>query len=206
MSGDEPERPVTEGRSRQITLDTIRQAAVTISGVARRTPLILLDVSGRARGQAHVFLKLETLQPIGSFKIRGAYNAVRSLTQDELSQGVLTVSAGNASQGVAFAARSVGASCTVLVVDTAPQTKIAAVERLGVRVVKANYDDCWQTVEQHLDRLPGHLVHPFDDDRFISGNGTVGVEIVDALPEVDAVVASVGGGGLIAASRRRCGR
>ena len=185
---------MTEPRPRQITLDTIREAAATISGVARRTPLIPVDLASPAK----LFLKLETLQPIGSFKIRGAYNAVRGLTRDELGEGVWTVSSGNAAQGVAFAARSVGATCAVLVVDTAPQTKIAAIERLGAQVVRASYDDCWRTVERHLDRLPGHLVHPFDDDRFISGNGTVGLEIVEDLPDVDAVVASVGGGGLLA--------
>ena len=185
---------MTEPRPRQITLDTIREAAATISGVARRTTLIPVDLAGPAK----LFLKLETLQPIGSFKIRGAYNAVRGLTQDELDEGVWTVSAGNAAQGVAFAARSVGAACAVLVVDSAPQTKITAIERLGARVVRASYDSCWRTVERHLNRLPGHLIHPFDDDRFISGNGTVGLEIVDDLPAVDAVVASVGGGGLLA--------
>ena len=189
---------MTEPRTRQITLDTIREAAVTIAGVARRTPLIPLDLGQSSGSEAKIFLKLETLQPIGSFKIRGAYNAVRGLTQDELSRGVWTVSAGNAAQGVASAARSIGAACTVLVIETAPRTKIAAIERLGARVVRASYDDCWRTVEHHLDRLPGYLVHPFDDDRFISGNGTVGLEVLDDLPNVDAIVASVGGGGLLA--------
>ena len=189
---------MTEPRTRQITLDTIREAAVTIASVARRTPLIPLDPGQSSGPEAKIFLKLETLQPIGSFKIRGAYNAVRGLTQDELSRGVWTVSAGNAAQRVAFAARSIGAACTVLVIETAPQTKIAAIERLGARVVRTSYDDCWRTVEHHLDRLPGYLVHPFDDDRFISGNGTVGLEVLDDLPNVDAIVASVGGGGLLA--------
>ena len=171
--------------------------------VARRTPLVPLDALDVADGQgsAHpeVFLKLETLQPIGSFKIRGAYNAVRLLPQATLQHGVWTVSAGNAAQGVALAARQMGVPCSVLVIETAPQTKLEAIERLGARIVTASYDECWRTLEQHdADRLPGTFVHPFDDDHFIAGNGTIGLEILDDLADVDAVVVSVGGGGLLA--------
>ena len=119
------------------------------------------------------------LQPIGSFKIRGAYNVVRQLTPEELKDGVWTVSAGNAAQGVAFAARKVGARCSVMVMDTAPETKIRAIERLGASIVRATYDECWKTVESHQsDRMTGYFVHPFDDDRFIAGNGTAGLEIL----------------------------
>src|SRR5262249_22824553 len=146
-----------------------------------------------------VYLKLETLQPIGSFKIRGAYNAVRQLTPDALRDGVWTVSAGNAAQGVALAARLVGARASVMVMDTAPDTKIRAIERLGATIVRATYDECWRTVESHgSDRMHGHFVHPFDDDRFIAGNATLGLEILDDLPTVDAIVAPLGGGGLLA--------
>jgi threonine dehydratase len=146
-----------------------------------------------------LYLKLETLQPIGSFKIRGAYNAVRHLTPEQLADGVWTVSAGNAAQGVALAARQAGAAASVLVMDTAPATKLRAIERFGARIVQASYEECWRTVELHgSDRMPGHFVHPFDDDRFISGNGTIGLEIVDDLPDVDAVIAPIGGGGLLA--------
>src|SRR5262249_10651276 len=143
-------------------------------------------------------LKLESLQPIGSFKIRGAYNVVRQLAPRDLENGVWTVSAGNAAQGVAYAARIAGASCSVMVIETAPGKKVRAIERLGAPVPGATYDDCWRTAEtHHSDRMSGYFVHPFDDDRFIAGNGTVGLEILEDLPDVDVIVAPVGGGGLI---------
>src|SRR5262249_12970242 len=144
-------------------------------------------------------LKLELLQPIGSFKIRGAFNVVRQLSPRELADGVWTVSAGNAAQGVAYAARHFGARASVMVMDTAPETKIKALGRLGATIVRATYDECWRTVEAHSsDRMRGYFVHPFDDDRFIAGNATIGLEILEDLPDVDAVVAPVGGGGLLA--------
>jgi threonine dehydratase len=181
---------------RHISIETIREAATHVYEAAARTPLVPLPTEP---GGPAVFLKLETLQPIGSFKIRGAYNAVRQLTPAELSQGVWTVSAGNAAQGVALAARKVGARSSVLVIDTAPQTKLRAIERFGATIVQAPYDECWRTVEAHRsDRMQGYFVHPFDDDRFISGNGTIGLEILEDLPDVDAVVAPLGGGGLLA--------
>ena len=182
---------------RAISLDTIRDAARTVYDAAVRTPLVPLGPL--TPGGLHIYLKLETLQPIGSFKIRGAYNAVRRLTAEQMKDGVWTVSAGNAAQGVALAARKAGARCSVMVMDTAPEAKLRNIDRLGATIVKASYDECWQTVESHhSDRMPGHFVHPFDDDDFISGNGTVGLEIVEDLPDVDAVVAAVGGGGLLA--------
>jgi len=181
---------------RSISIDTIRDAARSIYDVAIRTPLV--PIGAIAPGGPEIFLKLETLQPIGSFKIRGAYNAVRRLSPAQLANGVWTVSAGNAAQGVALAARRVGARCSVMVMDTAPDAKLRAIDRLGATIVKATYDECWRTVEEHgSDRMTGHFVHPFDDDDFISGNGTVGLEIVEDLPDVDAVVAAVGGGGLL---------
>jgi threonine dehydratase len=182
--------------SRNISIDTIRDAANHVYEAATRTPLVALPTEP---GQPEVFLKLETLQPIGSFKIRGAYNAVRQLTPAELAGGVWTVSAGNAAQGVALAARRVGARSSVLVMDTAPDTKLRAIARFGATIVQAPYDECWRTVEAHRsDRMQGHFVHPFDDDHFISGNGTIGLEILEDLPDVDAVVAPLGGGGLLA--------
>ncbi len=145
-----------------------------------------------------LYLKLEVLQPIGSFKIRGAYNVVRQLTPSQLKDGVWTVSAGNAAQGVALAARKVGATCSVMVMDTAPETKIRAIERLGATIVRATYDEAWKTVVSHgSDRMRGHFVHPFDDDQFIAGNATAGVEILEDLPDVDAIIAPLGGGGLL---------
>lgn len=185
--------------TRQISLDRIREAAGIVYDVVVRTPLVRLQVPGLPHDGPELYLKLETLQPIGSFKIRGAYNAVRHLSPSQLAEGVWTVSAGNAAQGVALAARMAGASCSVLVMDTAPDTKLRSIERLGATIVKAPYEECWRTVEQHSsDRMKGQLVHPFDDDLFISGNGTLGLEILEDVPDVDAVVAPIGGGGLLA--------
>jgi threonine dehydratase len=182
--------------TRRISLDTVRDAAAHVYEAAIRTPLVRFPTEP---GHPEVFLKLETLQPIGSFKIRGAYNAVCRLAPTDLAAGVWTVSAGNAAQGVAFAANKVGASSSVLVMDTAPQAKLRAIERLGAAIVKAPFDECWKAVEEHRsDRMHGHFVHPFDDDHFISGNGTIGLEILEDLPDVDAVIAPLGGGGLLA--------
>jgi threonine dehydratase len=182
---------------RAISLDTIRDAARNIYDVAVRTPLVPLGAL-TSEGP-DIYLKLETLQPIGSFKIRGAYNAVRRLSREQMADGVWTVSAGNAAQGVALAARRAGVPCSVMTMDTAPQAKLRAIERLGATIIQTSYDECWRTVEAHAsERMKGHFVHPFDDDDFISGNGTAGLEIIEDLPDVDAVVAPVGGGGLLA--------
>jgi threonine dehydratase len=184
---------------RHIPLSAVRDAATAVYGAAIRTPLIRLELPGGLLPGTEIYLKLEVLQPIGSFKIRGAYNVVRQLTPAQLEHGVWTVSAGNAAQGVAFAARKAGARCSVLVMDTAPDTKIRAIERLGATIVRASYDECWRTVESHgSDRMRGHFVHPFDDDQFIAGNATAGLEILEDLPDVDAIVAPLGGGGLLA--------
>ena len=184
---------------RQIHLDAIHDAAKHVYQAAVRTPLIRLDLPFDATGSApEIYLKLESLQPIGSFKIRGAWNAIRKLPKEKLKDGVWTVSAGNAAQGVAFAARLAGVPCSVMVMDTAPQTKLRAIERLGATIVKSTYDECWKTVESHdSPRMRGYFVHPFDDDDFIAGNATAGLEILEDLPEVDAVVAALGGGGLL---------
>jgi threonine dehydratase len=182
---------------RNISIDTVRAAATRVYGVAKRTPLIRLDPVGH--GTPQIYLKLELFQPIGSFKIRGAMNAISQLPAEALKDGVWTVSAGNAAQGVALAAREAGARASVLVMDGAPATKLQAIERLGASIVKAPFDECWRAVEHHeSDRMTGRLVHPFDDDDFISGNGTAALEILEDLPDVDAVVAPMGGGGLLA--------
>jgi threonine dehydratase len=181
---------------RQVTLDTIRDAATRIYSVVVRTPVVRLEPV--ARGGPEIWLKLELFQPIGSFKIRGAMNAVAKLAPADLADGVWTVSAGNAAQGVALAAREAGTQASVMVMDTAPATKLAAIERLGATIVKTSYDECWRAVEDHRsDRMSGRLVHPFDDDDFISGNGTAALEILEDVPDVDAVVAPIGGGGLL---------
>jgi threonine dehydratase len=185
--------------TRRISLETVRDAADTVYRAAIRTPLVRLDLPGGRTTDTEVFLKLETLQPIGSFKIRGAQNAIARLSPAETADGVWTVSAGNAAQGVALAARLAGVPCSVMVMDTAPETKLRAIERLGATIVKASYDECWRTVEQHgSERMRGRFVHPFDDDDFISGNGTIGLEVLEDLPDTDAIVAPLGGGGLLA--------
>ena len=184
--------------NREIPLTAVREAAKHVYAAAIRTPLIRVEAPAGA-AIPDLYLKLEVLQPIGSFKIRGAWNAVRQLAPAILEQGVWTVSAGNAAQGVALAAKKAGARCSVMVMDTAPDTKIRAIERLGARIVRATYDECWRTVESHAsDRMSGHFVHPFDDDRFIAGNGTAALEIFEDLPDVDAIIAPLGGGGLLA--------
>jgi threonine dehydratase len=184
---------------RHIHLSAVREASGAVYRAAVRTPLVRIDLSDLGGPLPEVYLKLEVLQPIGSFKIRGAYNVLRQLTPSQLKDGVWTVSAGNAAQGVALAARTLGARCSVMVMDTAPDAKIRAIERLGATIVRASYDECWRTVVEHGSaRMTGLFVHPFDDDRFIAGNGTVALEILEDLPEVDAIVAPLGGGGLLA--------
>lgn len=182
--------------NRAITVEAVREAATRIYSVAVRTPMIRLDpIDDRL---PEIFLKLEIFQPIGSFKLRGAANAIAKLSKAELAHGVWTVSAGNAAQGVALAARKAGALASVLVMDTAPATKIANIERLGATIHRASYDECWKAVEEHASsRMTGRFVHPFDDDDFICGNGTVALEILEDVPDVDAVIASIGGGGLL---------
>jgi threonine dehydratase len=184
---------------RTITLDAVREAASHMYEAAVRTPLVRLDLPFGAKDGPDIYLKLESLQPIGSFKLRGAWNAVRRLPADALAEGVWTVSAGNAAQGVAFAARRAGVPCSVMVMDTAPETKVRALASLGATIVRVTYDEAWRTVESHRsDRMRGHFVHPFDDDAFIAGNATAGLEILEDVPDVDAVVAALGGGGLLA--------
>jgi threonine dehydratase len=157
------------------------------------TPLVRLNYDG----PAEIYLKLECLQPIGAFKIRGAYNAVRLLPDEQRRRGVWTVSAGNAAQGVALAARKAGVPCKVLTMDTAPATKLNAIRRLGAEIVQTTYDECWKALGARAHpAMSGAFVHPFEDDEFIAGNGTAGLEILEDLPDVDAVVAGFGGGGL----------
>jgi len=159
-----------------------------------RTPLVPLDVEADAR----IWLKLETLQPVNSFKIRGAGNAVLQASEEELAGGVVTASAGNMAQGVAFAARLRGVPATIVVPEGAPETKLAAVRRFGGRVVELPYDDWWRVlVEGRYDGADGLFVHPVDDDRVMAGNGTIGLELLEDLPDVDAVIVPYGGGGLM---------
>jgi len=144
-----------------------------------------------------IYLKLESLQPIGSFKIRGAYNAISLLSPEARANGVWTVSAGNAAQGVALSARILGIPCGVLVMDTAPAAKLEAIQRLGASIAKAPFDECWTALsERKHPGFQGAFVHPFDDDDFIAGNATIGLEVLEDLPDVTSVVAAYGGGGL----------
>lgn len=184
----------TAGTKRVIPREMIEDARKHVYEAAVRTPLVRFSDPAAS---AEIYLKLENLQPIGSFKIRGAYNAVRLLPPERRAAGVWTVSAGNAAQGVALAARKAGVPSKVLVMDTAPATKLAAIERLGAGIVKASFDECWQALgERRHPAMTGTFVHPFEDDEFIAGNASCGLEILEDLPDVDAVVAAFGGGGL----------
>lgn len=180
--------------TRTIPFSMVEDARRHVYEAAIRTPLVRLQYD---EAPAEIYLKLENLQPIGSFKIRGAWNAVRVLPPAERARGVWTVSAGNAAQGVGLAARRAGVPCQVLVMDTAPAAKLEAIRRLGAEIVKAPFDECWQALgERRHPAMTGTFVHPFEDDAFIAGNGTAGLEILEDLPDVDAVVAAFGGGGL----------
>jgi threonine dehydratase len=182
-----------EKNERNIPPGMIDDARKHVYDAAIRTPLVRLNYDG----PAEIYLKLECLQPIGAFKIRGAYNAVRLLPEAERRRGVWTVSAGNAAQGVALAARKAGVPCRVLVIDAAPAAKLDAVRRLGGEIVKASYDDCWKALADRAHpAMNGAFVHPFEDDEFIAGNASAGLEILEDLPNVEAIVASFGGGGL----------
>jgi len=177
------------------TLDEIRAARERIRGVATRTPLIKLR---HGMDAPEIWLKLETLQPINAFKIRGGANAVAMLSAEARSRGVWTISAGNAGQGVAYAARNAGIQCTVVAIETAPDTKLERMRDLGARIVKAPFDACWNAMEQRaFPGVEGTFVHPFDDDNFVAGNATLGLEIVEDLPQVKTVITAIGGGGLI---------
>jgi threonine dehydratase len=176
-----------------IPLDEIHAARETIAGTVVRTPLVRLQVDTAA----DIYLKLENLQPIGSFKLRGAYNAMRRASREELAGGVVTASAGNMAQGVAWAARELGVPATIVVPEHAPETKLAAIARLGGEVVKAPFDAWWQAIEEHrFEGVEGLFVHPVENDHVMAGNGTIGLEIMEDLPDADAVVIPWGGGGL----------
>jgi threonine dehydratase len=178
---------------RNIAAGLIAESRQHVYEAAIRTPLVRFNFDG----PAEIYLKLENLQPIGSFKIRGAYNAVRLLPEEQRRRGVWTVSAGNAAQGVGLAARKVGVPCKVLVMDTAPAAKLEAVRRLGATIVQVSYDECWRALEQRSHpAMDGAFVHPFEDDEFIAGNASAGLEILEDLPDVECVVAAFGGGGL----------
>ena len=176
-----------------IPLDDIRAARERIAGAAIRTPLVRLN----ADAPADIYLKLECLQPIGSFKIRGASNAMALAPRSELARGVWTASAGNMAQGVAWNAKRLGIRCTVVVPEGAPATKLAAVKRMGGEIVAVPHDEWFDTFRTHRrEGIDGLFVHAFSDAAVMAGNGTIGLEILEDLPDVDAVVVPYGGGGL----------
>ena len=176
------------------SLSEINAARNMIAKAAIRTPLIRLNVTD---APAEIYLKLENLQPIGSFKIRGAANAMGHMTPEMLSRGVLTASAGNMAQGVAWRAHELGIPCTVVAPETAPDTKVRAIERLGGRVIKVSFEEWWRAFEERaFPEVDATFIHAFDDLNVMAGNGTIALEIVEDLPEFDAVVIPWGGGGL----------
>jgi threonine dehydratase len=177
-----------------IPLSAIHDARRVIASTAIRTPLVRLNVLD---APAEIYLKLENLQPIGSFKIRGAANAIARLSPEMLARGVVTASAGNMAQGVAWCARQRGIPCTVIAPATAPDAKISAIERLGGKVIKVSFDQWWKAFEEHaFPGVEGTFIHAFDDPEVMAGNGTIALEILEDLPDPDAVVIPWGGGGL----------
>jgi threonine dehydratase len=174
-----------------IPLAEIERARERIAGAAVRTPLVRLP-------ETEVWLKLENLQPVASFKIRGATNAIRAASPEQLAGGVVTASAGNMAQGVAWAAREAGVPATIVCPDHAPQTKIDRIEQLGGRVLKVPYEDWWRAIEEsRYDGAEGMFVHPVQDELVMAGNGTIGLELLEDLPDVDTVLVPYGGGGLV---------
>ncbi|MHC5065344.1 MAG: threonine ammonia-lyase [Planctomycetota bacterium] len=177
-----------------ISIEEILAARERIAGLAIRSPLIRLNHDA---GPAEIYLKLENLQPIGSFKLRGAGNAMGMASPDDLQAGVYTASAGNMAQGVAWVARERGIPCAVVVPEHAPANKLAAIERLGGRSIKVPWDEWWQVIEEHrYPGLEGLFIHPVCDPAVVAGNGSIGLEILEDLPDVDAIIAPYGGGGL----------
>ena len=180
---------------RPIALDEIRQARERIARTIVRTPLLRLELG---EGQPDIRLKLENLQPINAYKLRGAANAVALLPESERRKGVWTISAGNAGQGVAYAARQAGVPCTVVAIETAPAAKIERMQALGARLVLVPYEVAWKALDERTyPGVEGTFVHPFDDHDFIAGHATMGLEILEDAPDTAAVIAAIGGGGLI---------
>ena len=177
-----------------ISVEDVLAARERLAGVVPRTPMIRLETDGGAE----LLLKLECLQPVRSFKVRGAYNALSLLSDEELALGVYTASAGNMAQGLAWSARRRGVRCSVVVPDNAPATKLDGIQRLGAAIVKVPYDDWWDVFVTHrfAPLEPARFVHPVSDVGMMAGNGTIGLEILEDAPDVGAVLVPFGGGGL----------
>src|SRR5580698_8091660 len=188
--------PPTLEAVRPIELAEIREARTRIAGTIMRTPLVRLELGP---DYPDIRLKLENLQPINAYKLRGAANAVAMLSEAERKRGVWTISAGNAGQGVAYAARQAGVPCTVVVIGSAPEAKKARMKALGATLLEAPYDRAWRALEERaFPGAEGTFVHPFDDHNFIAGHGSIGLEILEDEPGTQAVICGIGGGGLIA--------
>jgi len=180
---------------RPIKLDEIKEARQRISKTIVRTPLVRLELGPNF---PDIRLKLENLQPINAYKLRGAANAVAMLPESERKRGVWTISAGNAGQGVAYAARQAGVPCTVVAIETAPESKLERMRALGAKLVLVSYDVAWNALDDRaFPGVEGTFVHPFDDDNFIAGHGTMALEILEDAPDTKAIIAAIGGGGLI---------
>jgi threonine dehydratase len=180
---------------RSIAIEDVEAARERIAGTVLRTPLVRLDLGA---DRPDIRLKLENLQPTNAYKIRGAANAVARLSPEQRARGVWTISAGNAGQGVAFAARAAGISCSVVTIETAPQTKLDRMRALGATIIPVPYERAWKAAEAHaFEGLDGTFIHPFDNHDFIAGHGTMGLEILEDAPDVRTVIAAIGGGGLI---------
>jgi len=180
---------------RPIAIADIEAARARIAGTVLRTPLVRLDLGVDG---PDIRLKLENLQPTNAYKIRGAANAVALLSPEQRAKGVWTISAGNAGQGVAYAARAAGIACSVVTIETAPQTKLERMRALGATIIPVSYELAWRAAEAHaFDGVDGTFIHPFDNHDFIAGHGTMGLEILDDAPDVRTVIAAIGGGGLI---------
>src|SRR5881397_3925999 len=180
---------------RRIELAEIKEAGKRIANTIVRTPLVRLELGPDF---PDIRLKLENLQPINAYKLRGAANSVALLSEEQRRRGVWTISAGNAGQGVAYAAREAGVPCAVVVIETAPKSKLERMEALGAKLIPVPYDVAWQALEERsFSGAEGTFIHPFDDDNFIAGHGTIGFEILEDAPDAAAVIASIGGGGLI---------
>jgi len=180
---------------RPISLSEIQESRERIAKTIVRTPLVRLELGPDF---PDIRLKLENLQPINAYKLRGAANAVALLPDSERKRGVWTISAGNAGQGVAYAARQAGVPCAVVVIETAPKSKLERMRALGAKLIPVSYDVAWKTLEERsYPGADGTFIHPFDDDNFIAGHGTMGLEILEDAPDTAAVIASIGGGGLI---------
>src|SRR5690349_15900958 len=180
---------------RPIALDEIRRARERIAGTIVRTPLVRLELGP---GQPDVRLKLENLQPINAYKLRGAANAVAMLPDSERRKGVWTISAGNAGQGVAYAARQAGVPCTVVAIETAPKAKLERMRALGAKLILVSYDVAWKTCDARTyPGVEGTFVHPFDDNNFIAGHGSMALEILEDAPDTKVIITAIGGGGLI---------